>query len=110
MTPFSICEFYSASPSRFCPPALPALSLCPSAPLQLFTCAESLGAVESLAESPAIMTHASVPAEVRASLGISDSLVRLSVGIEAVDDLLGDLRQALEKSAAAAAAGGAGSA
>lgn len=67
--------------------------------------------MESLAESPAIMTHASVPAEVRASLGISDSLVRLSVGIEAVDDLLGDLRQALEKSAAAVvAAGGVGSA
>lgn len=79
--------------------------------VKLFTCAESLGAVESLAESPAIMTHASVPAEVRASLGISDSLVRLSVGIEAVDDLLGDLRQALEKSAAAVvAAGGVGSA
>lgn len=50
--------------------------------LQLFTCAESLGAVESLAESPAIMTHASVPPEIRAQLGISDALVRLSVGLE----------------------------
>jgi cystathionine gamma-lyase len=63
--------------------------------LQLFTLAESLGAVESLAESPAIMTHASVPAHIRAELGISDNLIRLSIGIEHIDDLLQDLTQAL---------------
>ena len=65
--------------------------------LQLFTLAESLGAVESLAECPAVMTHASVPKEQREVLGISDNLVRLSVGIEAEGDLLDDLRQALVK-------------
>jgi cystathionine gamma-lyase len=70
----------------------------------LFTCAESLGAVESLAESPAVMTHASVPADIRAKLGISDSLVRLSIGIEAIEDILADLDQALGKAAAATAA------
>jgi len=63
---------------------------------QLFTLAESLGGVESLIEHPAIMTHASVPAEVRAALGIDDGLVRLSVGIEGADDLIDDLRSALE--------------
>jgi len=63
--------------------------------LRLFTLAESLGAVESLAESPAVMTHASVPREVRATLGISDNLIRLSIGIEAIEDLLQDLAQAL---------------
>lgn len=68
--------------------------------VQLFVCAESLGAVESLAESPAVMTHASVPPEVRAQLGISDTLVRLSVGIEDVEDLRADLEQALKKAAA----------
>ena len=57
--------------------------------------AESLGAVESLAESPVIMTHASVPAAVRATLGISDTLVRLSVGIEGLPDLIQDVDQAL---------------
>lgn len=62
---------------------------------RLFALAESLGGVESLIEHPAIMTHASVPPEVRAELGISDSLVRLSVGIEEADDLIDDLRQAL---------------
>ncbi len=62
---------------------------------QLFTLAESLGGVESLIEHPAIMTHASVPAEVRAELGIDDGLVRLSVGIEDADDLIDDLRAAL---------------
>ncbi len=72
--------------------------------VRIFTCAESLGAVESLAESPAVMTHASVPPEVRAALGISDSLVRLSVGIEGVEDLRADLAQALAKAATAAAA------
>jgi cystathionine gamma-lyase len=62
---------------------------------QLFTLAESLGGVESLIEHPAIMTHASIPAEARAKLGISDGLVRLSVGIEDADDLIADLEQAL---------------
>jgi cystathionine gamma-lyase len=62
---------------------------------RVFVCAESLGGVESLAEHPAIMTHASLPAEIRASLGISDSLVRLSVGVEDVEDLIADLDQAL---------------
>jgi cystathionine gamma-lyase len=62
---------------------------------RLFTLAESLGGVESLVEHPAIMTHASLPAEVRAKLGIDDGLVRLSVGIESVDDLLAELKDAL---------------
>jgi cystathionine gamma-lyase len=62
---------------------------------ELFALAESLGGVESLIEHPAIMTHASLPADVRASLGITDNLVRLSVGIEDVDDLCADLEQAL---------------
>lgn len=61
-----------------------------------FTLAESLGGIESLIEHPAIMTHASVPAEQRAQLGISDSLVRVSVGIEDVEDIENDLKQALE--------------
>jgi len=63
----------------------------------VFTLAESLGGVESLVDHPAIMTHASVPAAARAKLGISDTLIRLSVGIEAVDDLIADLDQALAK-------------
>ena len=63
--------------------------------VRYFTLAESLGGVESLIEHPAIMTHASVPPDVRAQLGISDALVRLSVGIEDVDDLIEDLDQAL---------------
>ncbi len=62
---------------------------------KIFACAESLGGVESLAEHPAIMTHASLPAEIRKQLGIDDSLVRLSVGVEDVEDLMADLRQAL---------------
>jgi cystathionine gamma-lyase len=62
---------------------------------RLFACAESLGGVESLIEHPALMTHASIPAETRAALGISDGLVRLSVGIEHVDDLIADLSQAM---------------
>ena len=62
--------------------------------LRVFTCAESLGGVESLAEHPAIMTHASIPPARRAALGISDGLIRLSVGIEDVDDLIADLEQA----------------
>lgn len=61
----------------------------------LFALAESLGGVESLIEHPALMTHASLPAAMRAKLGISDSLVRLSVGIESVDDLIAELKDAL---------------
>ena len=62
---------------------------------RLFTLAESLGGVESLIEHPAIMTHASIPAETRARIGIADGLVRLSVGIEDAGDLIADLEQAL---------------
>jgi cystathionine gamma-lyase len=62
--------------------------------LRVFTCAESLGGVESLAEHPAIMTHASIPPDRRRALGIGDGLIRLSVGIEHVDDLIADLEQA----------------
>ena len=65
--------------------------------VQVFALAESLGGVESLIEHPAIMTHATIPAETRATLGIGDSLVRLSVGIEDVEDLRADLRQALAR-------------
>ena len=64
---------------------------------RIFALAESLGGVESLVDHPAIMTHASVPEERRHELGISDQLIRLSVGIEAVDDLIADLDQALGK-------------
>ena len=63
--------------------------------VEIFALAESLGGVESLIEHPAIMTHASVPADQRAKLGIDDSLVRLSVGIEDADDLIADLDSAL---------------
>ena len=63
---------------------------------QIFTLAESLGGVESLIEHPAIMTHASVPAEVRREIGIGDALIRLSVGVEDCDDLIADLEQALQ--------------
>jgi cystathionine beta-lyase/cystathionine gamma-synthase len=63
---------------------------------EIFTLAESLGGVESLIEHPAIMTHASVPAEVRGEIGIGDALVRLSVGVEDVEDLIADLEQALD--------------
>ena len=62
---------------------------------ELFTLAESLGGVESLIEHPAIMTHASIPSEIRKELGIDDGLVRLSVGIESVEDLVRDLDNAL---------------
>jgi len=65
--------------------------------LRLFALAESLGAVESLAEHPVIMTHASVPPEQRKLLGISDSLVRLSVGCEDLVDILADLNHAFAK-------------
>jgi len=63
--------------------------------VEIFALAESLGGVESLIEHPAIMTHASIPAEQRAELGIDDGLVRLSVGIEDLDDLIADIDQAL---------------
>ena len=63
--------------------------------LHVFALAESLGAVESLAESPSLMTHASVPDAERAKLGIDDSLIRLSVGVESCRDLIEDLRGAL---------------
>ena len=62
---------------------------------ELFACAESLGGVESLVNHPAIMTHASIPAERRAALGVTDNLVRLSVGVEHVDDLRAELDAAL---------------
>ena len=62
---------------------------------EVFALAESLGGVESLVDHPGIMTHASVPEDKRQELGISDQLIRLSVGIEAVDDLIADLDQAL---------------
>ena len=67
--------------------------------LQVFALAESLGGVESLVESPAIMTHASIPANIRAQLGIHDGLIRLSAGIEDVQDLLDDLERAFAASA-----------
>ncbi len=63
--------------------------------VKIFSLAESLGGVESLIEHPAIMTHASVPAEQRQKLGVSDSLIRLSVGVEDLSDLVADLQQAL---------------
>ncbi|MBC7743086.1 MAG: cystathionine gamma-synthase [Bdellovibrionaceae bacterium] len=65
--------------------------------VQVFALAESLGGVESLIEHPAIMTHASVPADLRKKLGIDDSLIRLSVGIEDIDDILADLKQAFDR-------------
>ncbi|ABJ72384.1 cystathionine gamma-lyase [Lactococcus cremoris subsp. cremoris SK11] len=65
--------------------------------LRYFTLAESLGGVESLIEVPAVMTHASIPKELREEIGIKDGLIRLSVGVEALEDLLTDLKEALEK-------------
>jgi cystathionine beta-lyase/cystathionine gamma-synthase len=62
---------------------------------EIFALAESLGGVESLIEHPAIMTHASLPSGMRRQLGIGDTLVRLSVGVEDVDDLIADLENAL---------------
>ena len=64
--------------------------------VEIFSLAESLGGVESLVEHPAIMTHASIPPEIRQRIGIGDGLVRLSVGIEDADDLIADLEQALD--------------
>jgi cystathionine beta-lyase/cystathionine gamma-synthase len=66
--------------------------------IRVFALAESLGGVASLAEHPATMTHASMPKEHREKVGITDDLVRLSVGLENIDDLIEDLRQALEPS------------
>jgi cystathionine gamma-lyase len=63
---------------------------------KLFVCAESLGAVECLMEHPGLMTHASVPVEVRAELGIDDSMIRLSIGVENIEDILQDIIRALE--------------
>jgi cystathionine beta-lyase len=68
---------------------------------QLFTLAESLGGVESLIGHPATMTHASIPKEVREKTGVTDGLIRLSVGVEDVADLIADLDQALAKATAA---------
>jgi cystathionine gamma-lyase len=65
--------------------------------LRVFTCAESLGGVESLAEHPALMTHASLPAEARRALGIGDGLIRLSVGLEDPADLARDLDHAFSQ-------------
>jgi cystathionine beta-lyase len=62
----------------------------------LFSLAESLGGVESLIGHPASMTHASIPKEERLKVGLTDSLIRLSVGVEDVDDLINDLKQALQ--------------
>ena len=64
--------------------------------LKIFAIAESLGAVESLVEQPALMTHSSIPKKEREKIGISDNLIRISVGIEDVDDLIADLEQALK--------------
>ncbi|XP_070523180.1 putative cystathionine gamma-lyase 2 isoform X2 [Cardiocondyla obscurior] len=64
--------------------------------LKVFTLAESLGGYESLAELPSIMTHSSVPEEMRVELGITDQLIRLSVGLEAEQDLIADIKQALD--------------
>jgi cystathionine beta-lyase len=63
--------------------------------LKVFTLAESLGGVESLANHPALMTHASIPAEKRAEIGVTDDMVRLSVGVEDIEDLISDIEQAL---------------
>ena len=66
--------------------------------LHLIALAESLGGIESLVCHPATMTHASIPYEIRQKVGITDGLIRLSVGIEHVDDLLSDLEQAIKES------------
>ena len=64
--------------------------------LKMITLAESLGGVESLVCHPATMTHAAIPADIRKEVGIVDELIRFSVGIEDVDDLIDDLKQAIE--------------
>lgn len=63
--------------------------------LKVFTLAESLGGVESLANHPALMTHASIPADKRAEIGVTDDMIRLSVGVEDIEDLIADIQQAL---------------
>jgi cystathionine beta-lyase/cystathionine gamma-synthase len=68
------------------------------ASVRIFVCAESLGGVESLIEHPAIMTHGSVPPDNRQKLGIVDGLIRISVGLEALEDLREDLAAALAAS------------
>jgi cystathionine gamma-lyase len=65
--------------------------------VKVFALAESLGGVESLIEHPALMTHASVPKEVREQVGLTDSLIRVSAGIEHIDDLIADFDQAFQK-------------
>ena len=65
--------------------------------LQLIDLAESLGGIESLIEVPAVMTHGSIPREIRLENGIKDELIRLSVGIEDPEDIIADLQQALKK-------------
>jgi cystathionine gamma-lyase len=76
--------------------------------VKLFTLAESLGGVESLIEHPATMTHAAMPPDVQRGVGITDDLIRISVGLEHVDDLIADLEQALASAQRAAATGAAG--
>ena len=66
--------------------------------MKVFTLAESLGGVESLAQTPAFMTHANVPAEIRKELGITDNLIRMSCGVEDMEDMIADVEQALEAS------------
>ena len=68
---------------------------------ELFKLAESLGGIKSLISHPATMTHKTIPVEKRKKAGVADSLIRLSTGLEDTEDLLEDLRQALEKTAAA---------
>ncbi len=65
--------------------------------LQLIDLAESLGGIESLIEVPAVMTHGSIPREIRLENGIKDELIRLSVGIEDPEDIIADLQQAFKK-------------
>ena len=65
--------------------------------VKLCSLAESLGGVETLISHPATMTHASIPADIRQRIGITDGLVRISVGIEDIEDLIADLEQALDK-------------
>jgi cystathionine gamma-lyase len=72
-----------------------AIKFCES--VRVFSLAESLGGVESLVNHPAIMTHASIPKEIREARGVTDGLVRLSVGIEDITDLIADLGQALSR-------------
>ena len=88
------------------PPLTSSVGLSGSSPkrflasVRVFTFAESLGGVESLVTCPSVQTHADVPVEVRASYGLTDRLMRLSVGIEHVDDLIADLAQAFEAAGA----------